>query len=251
MTIAEVHGKLANVENKEDLLTSDVFSAFRYLPVNLGLIPFLKQMVNGTTGKRIGNLFSDCLTADYVFWPKTSFFKREPDLLILIGRKVKTPIAVLIEAKYHSGKHDAFRKKSKETLKIYDGDQLAEQYAELNKRNIYLDGVGRELLLAADPLIQLFVTAHEAIPLEMIGESRGKLAQEGAFTGQNMYWINWQAAYDAATDTLTTQILSDYQRFVLEDLKKLLEWKGLVSFHGFHPAIDLAFPERYFWREKE
>lgn len=43
MTIAEIHGKLSSYEHMEDLLTSDVFSTFKYLEVNNGLIPFLKR----------------------------------------------------------------------------------------------------------------------------------------------------------------------------------------------------------------
>jgi hypothetical protein len=79
MTIAELHGKLPTLEAKEDLLTSDVFSTFRYLPVNLGLIPFLRKAINTQTGQPINDIFADCLTADYVFWPKTTCFKRESD----------------------------------------------------------------------------------------------------------------------------------------------------------------------------
>ncbi len=43
MTIAEIHGKLPPYEQMEDLLTSDVFSTFKYLGVNNGLIQFLKK----------------------------------------------------------------------------------------------------------------------------------------------------------------------------------------------------------------
>lgn len=66
MTIAEVHGKLANVENKEDLLTSDVFSTFRYLPVNLGMIPFLKQSINIFIVKRAHKTFINFYSSDYL-----------------------------------------------------------------------------------------------------------------------------------------------------------------------------------------
>ena len=48
MTIAEVHGKLSPYKRMEDLLTSDVFSTFRYLDVNNGLVPFLQKAINFT-----------------------------------------------------------------------------------------------------------------------------------------------------------------------------------------------------------
>ncbi|SFG73746.1 hypothetical protein [Sporolactobacillus nakayamae] len=127
MTIAELYGKLPALEAKEDLLTSDVFSTFRYLPVNRALIPFLSKAINTRSGQHISNIFTDCLMADYVFWPKTTRFNREPDVLILITRKTKPPIAIIIEAKYYSGRHDANRTQMKQELQTYDGDQLAEQ----------------------------------------------------------------------------------------------------------------------------
>ncbi|BAD76014.1 hypothetical protein GK1729 [Geobacillus kaustophilus HTA426] len=46
MTITEIHGKLPEYEGMEDLLTSDVFSTFKYLPLELAFIPFLKRAVN-------------------------------------------------------------------------------------------------------------------------------------------------------------------------------------------------------------
>ena len=45
MTITEIHGKLPEYEGMEDLLTSDVFSTFKYLPLELAFIPFLKRAV--------------------------------------------------------------------------------------------------------------------------------------------------------------------------------------------------------------
>ncbi|GAY77984.1 hypothetical protein NBRC111894_3538 [Sporolactobacillus inulinus] len=67
MTVAELHGKIPKLEGREDLLTSDVFSAFRYLPVNLGLIPFLRKAIHAQIAQPIPNLFEDCLAADYIF----------------------------------------------------------------------------------------------------------------------------------------------------------------------------------------
>ena len=53
MTIAEIHGKLPEYEGMEDLLTSDVFSTFKYLPLELAFIPFLQRAVNFYTGETI------------------------------------------------------------------------------------------------------------------------------------------------------------------------------------------------------
>jgi hypothetical protein len=77
MKIAEIHGKLPEYEGMEDLLTSDVFSTFKYLPLELAFIPFLKHAVNFRTGETIHYSFDDVIKADYLFWPKTSYFKRD------------------------------------------------------------------------------------------------------------------------------------------------------------------------------
>lgn len=250
MTIAELHGKLPTLEAKEDLLTSDVFSTFRYLPVNRALIPFLRKAINTRSGQPISNVFTDCLTADYVFWPKTTRYKREPDVLILITRKTKAPIATIIEAKFYSGRSDANRTQSKQEFKAYDGDQLAEQYVDLMKNEMDLNKQQKQMLHESDHRFLLFVTAHDALPRKITDDSLNKLLKHDPNT-HSLYWINWQAAFDVAKETLETQILDDGQRFLLEDLRDLLQRKGLTSFQGFHPPAKLIQPKHYFWRDTQ
>jgi hypothetical protein len=197
MTIAELHGKLPTLEAKEDLLTSDVFSTFRYLPVNLGLIPFLRKAINTQTGQPISNIFADCLTADYLFWPKTTHYKREPDVLILITRKTKPPIAIIIEAKSYRGRHDSNRTQAEQELQSYDGDQLAEQYIDLKNNALDLNYEHMQLLTHAEHRFLLFVTAHDALPRKITDDSLNKLPNHDR-DAHSLYWINWQAAYDVA-----------------------------------------------------
>lgn len=107
MAIAELHGK----HLEEDLLTSDVFGAFKYLPPSLGLLPFLakaKPFVEDAAP-----LSCDAGDASYYFWPRAG--RREPDLLILLkpttlgaANALGPPSALIVEVKYHSPKHNLF-----------------------------------------------------------------------------------------------------------------------------------------------
>ena len=99
MYLAELHGKLSSrVERMEDILTSNVFSFFKYS--NRGI--FLKKYLNNL-GFNISDREAE--EAEFRFWP---VFEdgTEPDLVIIVGNYY-----LLIEAKYFSG----FGKKTETT----------------------------------------------------------------------------------------------------------------------------------------
>jgi hypothetical protein len=97
--LAELRGKLSfRVERMEDILTSNVFSFFKYS--NRGI--FLKKYLNNL-GFKVSD--QDAEKAEFRFWP---VFEdgTEPDLVIMVGNYY-----LLIEAKYFSG----FGKKTENT----------------------------------------------------------------------------------------------------------------------------------------
>ena len=98
MYLAELHGKLSSrVERMEDILTSNVFSFFKYSSRDI----FLKNYLN-----KLGFNISDqeAEEAEFRFWP---IFEdgTEPDLVIIIGNYY-----LLIEAKYFSGFSEGIKK---------------------------------------------------------------------------------------------------------------------------------------------
>ncbi|MFZ4441741.1 MAG: hypothetical protein ACOYOS_25320, partial [Syntrophales bacterium] len=146
MTIAEIHGKLRHFESMEDLLTSDVFGTFKYCNPHEGLIPFLKQAVT-FDGSTAGLAFlNDVKSAEYFFWPRSKS-RREPDVIIILKLQNGEDVAINIEAKYFSGKHnigvddiDELDDKSvyeSEEMKYHAGDQLVDQFWAL-KENLYM-----------------------------------------------------------------------------------------------------------------
>jgi hypothetical protein len=80
MYLAELHGKLSRgVERKEDILTSNVFSFFKYSRRDV----FLKKYLEKLLGLHCS--IEDLKSAEFVFWP-TYDDSTEPDLVILIAR---------------------------------------------------------------------------------------------------------------------------------------------------------------------
>lgn len=90
MYIAELRGKLStNVMGKEDILTSNVFSFFKYSDRVVFLKPFLAKLGYELTDGEAKN-------AEFLFWPKYGD-GTEPDVVIIVGKYY-----ILFEAKYFS-----------------------------------------------------------------------------------------------------------------------------------------------------
>ena len=90
MYLAELHGKLSSkLERREDILTSNVFSFFKYSNRSKYLKSLMKELEIKVSDE-------DIKTADFVFWPKFDD-KTEPDLVIIIGKYY-----LLLETKYFS-----------------------------------------------------------------------------------------------------------------------------------------------------
>ncbi|MEH7110682.1 hypothetical protein [Bacillus sp. JJ1764] len=262
MTIAEIHGKLSPYEHMEDLLTSDVFSTFKYLDVNNGLIPFLKKAI-GFLDNTPPNFLDDIMEADYVFWPRTTYLNREPDVLIILTKKNQSTISILIEAKYHSGKSNANREeastdKENNPLDHLDGDQLAELFKELQHGKIYIDDplIREKYLQSAGNRYLFFVTAHYASPRHDIEETFKVLEKKQYFNQNNhhFFWVNWMSIVEAIDEVNSRESWKSAptMRYLLADLKALLQKKGLVPFHGFtKPKRKVAVKSPYFWQESE
>ncbi|WP_132943314.1 hypothetical protein [Tumebacillus sp. BK434] len=219
------------------MLTSNVFGLFAYLPAAYGLIPFLKKAVN--LSGEAPDFLDDQGEAKYHFWPKTTGFRREPDLVVQFGAE----IAINIECKYHSGKHNRFVEEQEE--EVSNGDQLAEQYYDLLKGNLPFP-VGSERYL-------FYVTKHFVLPTAELAESEALLAKLGC-TGMadRMYWLSWRSLTETIRETLD-QYEADLrhgERLALKDLQQLMTRKQLTAFGGFQ-VQPVPTRMRYFWRGNE
>jgi hypothetical protein len=88
---AEIRGKLSrDNENREDILTSNVFSFFKYASRKDFLYPLLLTL-------NVEITIDEAEEAEFRFWPRFSD-GTEPDLVLVVGQYY-----LLFEAKYHSG----------------------------------------------------------------------------------------------------------------------------------------------------
>lgn len=251
MTIAELHGKIsslgANVtDTSEDLLTSDVFGCIRYVPPDSGLMQFV-ETAKALSGETL-NVPRPIMLVHWSFWPSIRFPRRkpcEPD--VVIGLETPSGIhIVMVEAKYLSGKS------SREDEDERPNDQLARELDNLEllepndlEWNTTKVVIGRSLL---------YLTQDASIPSRAIQESlkeyRRKRNQHG-----RIYWTSWR--HLAVVLEEESQNLDEYQSIVIEDIRLLLEKKGLTMFRGMTPMTTTferrtytfysVSPTRYEW----
>lgn len=195
MYLAEIHGKLSREnENKEDILTSNVFSFFKYANREVFLFQLMKLIGLDVT-------IEDAQHAEFTFWP-TYPDKTEPDLIILIGGYY-----LLIEAKYHSGFGN-------ETPLIRH--QLTR---EINGGLLEAQNLDKKFML-------IVVTGDNYFKREV----RASVSEHHQ---KYLKWVNWQTIAYFIDDLLrNTPEMSLVTKLLAEDLYKLLLKKRLRNYEG-------------------
>lgn len=105
MIDAELKGKLPEVENKEDVLTSTIFGMLKHLTENQILSNILQNAISPSGHKLFECMdenIHDCQT-EFMFWPNMPGFG-EPDLIIVFKKEDGRKYQLCIEVKYHSSK---------------------------------------------------------------------------------------------------------------------------------------------------
>jgi hypothetical protein len=195
MYLAELHGKLSSrVERMEDILTSNVFSFFKYSSRDI----FLKKYLN-KLGFKVSTKEAD--EAEFKFWP---VFEdgTEPDLVIIVGNYY-----LLIEAKYFSEFSAGTEKDEHQLLR------------ELNNGKLEAKNYDKEFCLIA-------ITAdyyYKKDKFEVI-------LQEFC---PHFKWINWQSVSSFLDNILSSNpnVKGPERDFCL-DLYNLLDKKHLRSFQN-------------------
>lgn len=234
MTIAEVRGKISHTgqnlsERLEDLLTSDVFSACRYVRSNILLIPFLRQ-AKDLSGRILGNFLNEEVKgAQYLFWPRLCL--SEPDVLIAIEFVSGRFFLVLIEAKYFSSKASPVLGDEQLEVAEASADQLAKEYADLLRAHEAFripksKVAGRALV---------YVTANRSFPKDCLEESLAEiLRSDRRVETVDLFWTNWFELHPLLSQMKDA---GELESFVIEDLRLLLERKHLIHFRGFRLDI--------------
>ena len=195
MYLAELRGKLSSrIERMEDVLTSNVFSFFKYSNRDIFLKKYLNKLGFEVTVK-------DAEEAEFRFWPNYED-GTEPDLVIIVGKYY-----LLIEAKYFSG----FGKKT-ETI----DDQLIR---EIKGGQLEAKNYEKEFNLIA-------ITAdyyYKEYKFEVIPQKYRP----------HFKWTNWQSVSSFLDNILSSNPnIKGAERDFCMDLYNLLDKKHLRSFQN-------------------
>jgi len=199
MYLAELHGKLpSKIERMEDILTSNVFSFFKYSNRQIFLKGYLKQL---------GVIVSDqeANDAEFIFWPRFEE-NTEPDLVIIVG-----DYYLVIEAKYYSGFIEESEKSKAQLVREIEGGKLE------------ASNLGKNLKLILITKHHTKTDFHEESKIDSILTD---------FTDYS--WTNWQSVSSFLANIFeSTKEISKQEIDFAWDLYILLDKKNLRNFQGF------------------
>jgi len=203
MYLAELYGKLpSRIERMEDILTSNVFSFFKYSTREIFLKGYLNKL-----GFNISN--QEANEAEFIFWPR--FEKNtEPDLVIIVG-----DYYLLIEAKYFSGFGKETKKTRAQLLREIEGGKLeAKNYGKDFKL----------ITITADYYYK--ESKFEVIPSD--------------FT-PHFKWTNWQSVSSFISSILeSNKNVKKQERDFASDFYNLLDKKNLREFQGLDILYNIS-----------
>lgn len=211
MYIAELKGKIpSNFEKMEDILTSNVFSFFKYSKRTIYLKSFLNKLNIDANDRELNE-------AEFIFWP-TYEDGTEPDLVILVG-----DYYLLFESKYFSD----FGKK---TLTLED--QLAREALDYQLVREATEGpkaakeIGKRFFIIA-------ITADYYFKPERF-EFKEDVKKDFKEDFKRYFkWINWQTITELLLSLIEEKQESLPDLLFANDLYQLLDKKKLRAFRNF------------------
>jgi hypothetical protein len=193
---AELRGKLSGInEEKEDILTSNVFSFFKYTSRDLFLYRFLQLLQIQVTPE-------EAKKAEFEFWPQYDD-RTEPDVTVCVGSYY-----LLFEAKFLSD----FSKKT-EVLESQIKRELKQGLQEAKNRN--------------KEFFYIPITANYVRPKAILAEAPKKYHKY-------CKWINWQKVsrlINSIQNDKSVRLTLGEKEFA-DDLYQLLIKKKLGTYNG-------------------
>lgn len=202
MYLAELRGKLSqNIERMEDVLTSNVFSFFKYSTRDVFFKGFLNDLGFDISPQ-------DAHAAQFFFWPRFDD-NTEPDLVIVVGRYY-----LLIECKYFSGFAGESAKTRAQLVREIECGQL--DAGNQNKEFWFL-------VVTADH----YMKQHRFQDVPENARHRFK-------------WLNWQQVSAFLYKVLESDIdIRQEEIAFARDLYDLLDKKNLRDFQGIGPLTTI------------
>ena len=209
---AEMRGKLSSeLARSEDLLTSNVFSFFKYADRDT----YLRELL-GLLGLEVSK--GDLDGAEFKFWPSYED-NTEPDLVVIVGDHY-----ILFEAKYTSG----------------FGLASVERRSQLERE---LAGGLHEARAYGKIFVPVAITAHSSRPFDAFANIPGEFADR-------LIWINWQSIASILLKLLENEGSRAPNFEFAADLYDLLDKKrlrGFLSFDRFKDAYAFAESDTVFF----
>lgn len=209
MYLAEIHGKLSSrIERMEDILTSNVFSFFKYANREVFLKGYLNILDFDISDQEANE-------AKFIFWPRFEE-NTEPDLVIVVGNYY-----ILIEAKYFSDFSEETQKTEAQLLREIKGGQLeANNYGKLFKL----------IAITADHYYKK--DKFKVIPSNF---------------SSSFQWTNWQSVSSFLCNILeNNQEIENQEREFAFDLYGLLDKKNLRDFQSFDTLYNVKLHSKIY-----
>ena len=201
MYLAELHGKLpSRVERMEDILTSNVFSFFKYSDRGIFLKGYLNELGFGISNQEANE-------AEFIFWPRFEE-NTEPDVVIIVGNYY-----LLIEAKYFSG----FAKETKKNK--------AQLLREIRSGKLEAKNYGKDFRLIAITSDHYYKeNKFKVIPSDFIPYFK---------------WTNWQSVSSFLYNIMESSVdIKKQERDFALDLYNLLDKKNLRDFRSLNSLYN-------------
>lgn len=212
MPQAEMKGKIPEVQNMEDILTSNVFGLLRYITHKDVLLEIL-----GRARTLFGKSLLECIdfnlkkyTPEFVFWENIGIYGK-PDLIIRFKKDKEPELVLCIEAKYYSPKSGEG-----------DDDQL--------KR--YFEGMTEFANLSKSSFLGIiYLTKYPS--RKEVTESLSYIQRQGVVGAEDKFFqLKWSELTEAIED-YDMGLLRAGERMILQDLLSYLRHKNLIGFSKF------------------
>ena len=220
MIQAELHGKLSEIKNSEDVLTSNIFGLLKYLPndILLNILDHAKTL----SGKKI-ELDLKSYIPEFIFWENIKGYG-EPDLIIKFRNKVGHELILCIEIKYYSSKSGDG-----------DNDQLKRYFEALSISSKEKSSFLGVVYLTKYPSRKELEDSLYYIKQKELDDAEEKLFQ--------LRWFEITKSLENYNG-----VLNRHEDLIVKDLIEYLNYKNFVEFTDFtFQSKDFNFSPDHFY----
>jgi hypothetical protein len=228
MIDAELNGKVPEVQNREDILTSNYFGLIKYCTMRTFSHTFLSA-ARSLKGEQFNiSCIPDNWDFELIFWPRFHD-NSEPDLLLLIkDTSLQIKYLFLIEVKYFSQQNMYSASYEFESHKYEN--QLSREFFNL----FQLKNIGQFEIAKDVKRFLIYLTADYSVPYDDFISVINEIKRHEKINPSNYFlWMSWYNLYDKLNNNIGILDLKEFELSILSDLSDYLKAKNFWSFTGF------------------